>query len=96
MLSIASCATTEYVTVDREHIFPPMPEPIVLTPNSGTNEYLGVVKDIEWYKWGLFVKLETGIITEEKYDEKIHEANETLKKFDKMFQDYLDSLNPPE
>lgn len=87
---MASCVTTEYI--DREHIFPPMPEPIVLVADSVVNEYLGMCKDIEWYKWGLFVKLETRIITEEKYNDKIHEANETLKKFDEAFQKYKESL----
>ena len=91
MLSIVSCVSSP-VYIERELIFPPMPEPMRLTENVYTNEYLGMVKDIEWYKWGLFAKLEAGIIDQEKYDSKIHEANETLQKFDDAFNEYKKSL----
>ena len=91
MLNITGCISPP-VTIDREHIFPPMPEPIVLGVDDFTNVYIGLCKDIEWFKWGLFAKLETGIIDQAKYDEKIKEANDTLERFDKVFQDYKDSL----
>ena len=69
-----------------------MPEPLTLGMDDFENIYKGLVKDIEWYKWGLFTKLDTRQIDQDKYDTKIHEANETLQKFDDAFKEYQNSL----